>query len=93
MDKLTKEQVIRRLLIAEGHVKKVKKMVEEGNYCLDVIHQSQAIQSALRKVDEIVLHGHLHTCVLHDVHGTKSEKEKLVEEVLGVFRKTDLSKH
>jgi len=87
MDKLTKDRVIRRLLIAEGHMKKVKKMVEEGNYCPDVIHQSQAIQAALRKVDEIVLHGHLHTCVLHDVHGTKSEKEKLVEEVLEVFRK------
>lgn len=86
MDARIKQQALRRLAIAEGHLKKVKKMVEEEAYCPDVIHQSQAIQSALKKVDEIVLHGHLHTCVLEDFHG--SEKEKLTEEIVNLFKKT-----
>lgn len=82
----TQERIIHRLKIAEGHLKRVKKMVEVGAYCPDVIHQSQAVQAALKKVDEIVLHGHLHTCVLQDLHG--SEKEKLTEELVSLFKKT-----
>jgi DNA-binding FrmR family transcriptional regulator len=77
----------KRLAIVEGHLKKIRKMVEEDAYCPDVIHQSQAVQAALKKIDEIVLHGHLHSCVLKDVHGTKPEREKIVEEIVEVFKK------
>ncbi|OGM18921.1 hypothetical protein A2686_03950 [Candidatus Woesebacteria bacterium RIFCSPHIGHO2_01_FULL_38_10] len=88
MDKV-KEQILKRLSIVEGHLKKIRKMVENEEYCPDVIHQSQAVQAALRKIDEIVLHGHLHSCVLHDIHETKSQKEKLVEEIVDLFRKSE----
>ncbi len=87
MDKQIKEQVIHRLAIAEGHLKKVREMVQDEKYCLDVIHQSQAVQAALKKVDEVVLHGHLHSCVLGDMHGPKSKNEKLVGEIVDLFRK------
>ncbi len=63
-------------------------MVEDEAYCPDVIHQSQAVQAALKKVDEIVLHGHLHSCVLHDIHGSANEKEKVVKEIVEVFTKS-----
>jgi len=72
---------------AEGHLKKVRKMLDDGIYCPDVIHQSQAVQAALKKVDEIILHSHLHTCVLKDIHGSNKEKEKMVKEILEVFEK------
>ena len=81
-----KKQAIRRLRIAQGHLKKVQKMLEEDAYCPDVIHQSRAVQSALKKVDEIVLHGHLHSCVLKDVHGEGSEK--MVSEIVDIFNKS-----
>ncbi len=87
MNKKTKKQVIDRLARAEGHLKKVRSMVEEGAYCPDVIHQSRAVQAALAKVDELILHGHLHSCVLKDIHGTESENEKLVEELVDLFKK------
>lgn len=89
VDGSVKKQTLRRLAIAEGHLKKVKKMVELGSYCPDVIHQSQAVQAALQKVDEIIIHGHLHTCVLEDIHGPKAKNEKLVEEIVDLFRKKD----
>lgn len=87
MDDSVKKQALKRLAIAEGHLKKVKKMVEDENYCPNVIHQSQAVQAALKKVDEIVLHGHLHSCVIRDIHGPKSESEKLIGEIVDLFRK------
>lgn len=89
MDKSVKKQTLHRLAIAEGHLKKVKKMVEEDAYCPDVIHQSQAIQAALKKTDEVVLHGHLHSCVLKDLHGPQATNEKLVEEIVDLFRKSE----
>ena len=73
-------------MIVQGHLQKVKKMLEEGSYCPDIIHQSRAVQAALKKVDEIVLHGHLHTCVLKDVHGEGSEK--MVGEIVELFKKS-----
>jgi DNA-binding FrmR family transcriptional regulator len=87
MNKSVKKQTLRRVSIAEGHLKKVKKMIEDDTYCPDVIHQSRAVQAALRKVDEIVLDGHLHTCVLSEIRGTKAKKERLAGEIVDLFRK------
>ncbi len=89
MDKIVKKETLQRLAIAEGHIKKIQEMVEEDAYCPDVIHQSRAVQAALKKVDEIVLHGHLHSCVLHDIHETKTRKEKLVSEIVELFSRKD----
>jgi len=85
----TKAQTLQRLAIAEGHLKKIREMVEKDHYCPDVIHQSQAVQAALKKVDELVLHGHLHSCVLNDIHGPRAKNEKLVEEIVDLFRQKD----
>lgn len=87
MDKTAKQEALQRLAIAEGHLKKVQQMVEDEVYCPDVIHQSRAVQMALKKVDEIILHGHLHSCVLEDIHGPRAKNEKLVQEILDLFKK------
>ena len=89
MDEIIKGQIVHRLAIAEGHLKKVRQMVESEAYCLDVIHQSQAVQAALKKVDEVVLHGHLHSCVLKDIHEPEAKKEKFVEEIVELFGKQE----
>lgn len=87
MDKVVKSKVVHRLAIAEGHLKKIKQMVKEDVYCLDIIHQTRAVQAALKKVDEVVLHGHLHSCVLKDIHEPKSKKEKFIQEIVDLFSK------
>lgn len=84
MKKDYQPEVIRRLKIIEGHLKKVRQMVEENRYCIDILQQSLAIQKALAKVDEIILDSHLHTCVIEAVGEKKKEK---IEEILELFRK------
>jgi len=59
-------------------------MVESDEYCIDIIHQSQAIQSALKEVDNIILDNHLKTCVISQI---KNGKEEVVEEILEIFKK------
>ncbi|MDQ3239749.1 MAG: metal-sensing transcriptional repressor [bacterium] len=80
-----KEKTLHRLKIVRGHLNKVIEMVEADRYCIDVIHQSQAIQSALRQIDNIVLEKHLQTCAVEHVkQGTTKES---VEEIMKVFKK------
>lgn len=82
-----KEEAINRVRSAQGHLEKVRKMLEDDEYCPDVIHQNRAVQAALKKVDEVVLHGHLHSCVLKDIHGKNSEK--MVGEIVDLFSKNE----
>ena len=72
--------------IAKGHLEKVIDMVEKEEYCLDVIQQSQAVQSALSRVDELILENHLKTCVRESMASNKNIDEK-VKEVIEVFKR------
>lgn len=75
-----------RLAIVEGHLKKVRRMVDDGAYCIDIIHQSRAIQQALRKFDEQVMDQHLRTCVMRDLKDSKgTTTEKTIQELMEAF--------
>ena len=86
----TKSKILHRLKITRGHLDKVFEMVEKDAYCIEVIHQSQAIQSALKKIDEVVLQNHLQCCVLDNVKNGHSDNDKLVKELMDVFQKSQL---
>ncbi len=72
-----------RLAIVEGHLKKVRRMVDEGAGCVEIVHQSRAIQQALKKFDGQILEQHLRTCVARDINGGNAEKA--TKEILSVF--------
>lgn len=75
---------LHRLKIIQGHLNKVVKMVEEGEYCINVLNQSLAVQKALKKVDGLILENHLKTCV-KDAFDKKQSNEAIAEliKVLG----------
>lgn len=79
------ERIVHRLKIARGHLDKVIKMVEEDEYCIDVLNQSQAVQSALKHADTLLLENHLNGCIVDYIE--QGEKDKAIEEVIGVFKK------
>lgn len=80
------ERIIHRMKIARGHLGKVIKMVEEQEYCIDVIHQSQAVQKALREVDQLMLENHLQKCAADAIKA--GDQKKAIEEIMQVFRKS-----
>jgi len=87
MDIKVKQETLKRLAIAQGHLQKVKDMVEQEEYCPEIIHQSQAVQSSLKKVNQIILHGHLDCCVLSSITAPKAKKEQLANEIVDLFSK------
>lgn len=78
--------IINRLKITEGHLKKVREMVEKDAYCIDVLHQSQAVQAALKQIDALVLQKHLNTCVVDAIK--KGKHQEVIKEILAVFQKS-----
>ena len=52
-----------RLASIEGHVKAIKRMVDEDEYCIDVLKQTYAVERALKRFEGELLRGHLATCV------------------------------
>jgi len=85
-DEATQEALVKRLRSVSGHVNGVERMVEEGKYCIDVIHQIQAIQAALNKVTVMLLDDHMHHCVTDAIESQdQGERERVLGEIRDVF--------
>jgi DNA-binding FrmR family transcriptional regulator len=59
----SKGDVLKRLAYIEGHLKGIRKMVEEDQYCVDILKQTYAVKRAIDKLEGILLAGHLKGCV------------------------------
>lgn len=62
-----KADVLKRLSFIEGHLAGVRKMVEEDRYCVDVLKQTVAVRRAIEKVENLLLEGHVRTCVVEGI--------------------------
>ena len=86
MDAKKKTDTLKRLKSIEGHIRGVEKMINDDAYCIDVIGQIQAVQSALNKVKSNILDNHLHHCVITAVRGEDpDERERVLAEISEVF--------
>lgn len=81
----SKEKLKNRLAKAMGHLNAVHRMVDEKKYCIDVLHQLKAVQSALDKISEEILKQHLETCVVEAVQN--QDTSRVIEELVQVFRR------
>ena len=80
------QDAINRLKSVEGHVRGIQRMLEEDQYCIDIIGQIQAVQAALGKVSNQILDGHLNACLTTAVRGDDvQERERVLQEIVGVF--------
>ena len=58
-----KQDALKRLAYIEGHIKGIRKMVEDDQYCVDILKQTHAVKRALDKFDAVLFKGHLDGCV------------------------------
>jgi DNA-binding FrmR family transcriptional regulator len=83
------ESALTRLKTVEGHIRGIERMVEEEIYCIDVIRQINAVQSALNKISSMILEEHLHSCLTTAVRGENpDERERVLREISEVFAET-----
>lgn len=83
--KNSQERIIHRLKIARGHLDRVIKMLGDDAYCIDVMHQLQAIESGLKETGNVVLENHLKSCVADAIRDGKADES--IAEIMQVFKK------
>ena len=85
-DPRAKEKIVARLRSAEGHLRGIIRMVEQDAYCVDVIKQTKAVQSAIDKANALLLARHMNHCVSAAIRSESArERERVISELLDVF--------
>ena len=69
MDSDTRAGVLKRIAYIEGHLAGVRRMIEQDQYCVDVMKQTYAVRRAIEKMESKLLSGHLHHCVVAGIEG------------------------
>jgi DNA-binding FrmR family transcriptional regulator len=85
-DPTAQKKLLARLRRVEGQVSAICRMVEEEDYCVDILLQISAVQGALGKAGQMLLGTHVATCVADAFEsGSKKERQQSVEELMEVF--------
>lgn len=88
--KTTHQENLARLSRIEGQIRAVKRMVDEGEYCIDIITQIQAARSALQAVSKRILAKHLKHCVADAIHEKdEAEIDRKLEEIMTVIKRME----
>lgn len=80
-----KKRVTHRSKIIEGQFKGLQKMIENEEYCMDILTQSLAIQKSLASLNKLVLENHLRTHIKDMAKSDNNDQEKMIEELLGLY--------
>lgn len=82
------QNTINRLKRLEGQVRGVIKMLEDDRYCIDVLHQMQALKSAVARAESEILKDHAASCVEDAIRsGNANEQREKVAELIDLFDK------
>lgn len=81
---------IKKLNRVSGQVEGIKKMIDDGRYCPEIITQLRAARSALKSIEANILEEHLQSCVSDAmVSGDKKQTAKKIEELITLFKRYD----
>jgi DNA-binding FrmR family transcriptional regulator len=83
MEKDNKPEALKRLAYIEGHLRGIRKMVEEDQYCVDILKQTYAVHRALDKFEGLLLNGHLKSCVVEGIR--EGREQEVIGELAELF--------
>jgi DNA-binding FrmR family transcriptional regulator len=76
--------LIHRLNRVEGQIRGIRGMIEKNAYCVDILNQVSAANSALNSFTRVLLENHIRSCVTEDIRDGKDDK---LEELLATLQK------
>jgi len=81
--------LLNRLKRVEGQVRGVSRMVEEDRYCIEILHQLQAVKAALGRAEDEILKSHAACCVAEAIaSGDTDEQAEKFGELVELIAKT-----
>lgn len=80
-----KKRALHRTKIIEGQLRGIEKMIDNEDYCVDIITLSLAVQKSLGSLNKLLVENHLrtHVSAMYDAGG--DEREAAVAELVRVF--------
>ncbi len=76
--------VLNRMSRAIGHFQAVKRMVEDGRDCSDILIQLSAVKAEIEKISKVILKDHVDHCI---VYAVKENDEESIEKLKGAIDK------
>jgi DNA-binding FrmR family transcriptional regulator len=81
------EKTIINFKKARSHIDKIIKMIENGDYCIDIMQQNLAVIGLLKSAHQMLMEGHLNTCFKNAMNTSNEErKQKMIQEILRVTK-------
>jgi len=80
-----KKRALHRSRILEGQMRGLQKMIDNEDYCMDIITQSLAIQKSLGSLNKLIVENHLRTHVADMFDAGGEQKDRAIDELLKVF--------
>lgn len=78
-----KQDALKRLSYIEGHLRGIRKMVEDDVYCIDILKQTHAVKRALEKFDQVLVADHIGHCVPEGIR--EGRDEQVLGELVELF--------
>jgi len=72
--------IVKRLKRAEGHLRSIIIMIEEGRACLDIAQQLHAVERAVTQAKRVLVHDHIDHCLENGTKSEAHEGRKSIEE-------------
>ena len=86
-----KQRALHRAKILEGQMRGVQKMIENEDYCMDILTQSLAIQKSIGSLNKLILENHVRTHIKENLSSSsEDEQEKAVAELLALYELTNV---
>jgi DNA-binding FrmR family transcriptional regulator len=82
----TRPDIVKRLKRAEGHLRSIVAMLEEGRPCLDITQQLHAVEKAVAQAKKILVHDHIDHCLEHAVGTNARDGRRAVEEFKAISK-------
>ena len=83
------QNVLKRLRNIEGQVRGLQRMVEEDQYCIDILTQIAAARSALSSAGMKVLRRHIDTCITDAIQNDGRGKHQVIEELMTILSRQE----
>jgi DNA-binding FrmR family transcriptional regulator len=80
---------VAKLNRAIGQLEAVRRMIDDRQYCVDIMTQLRAARSALKSVELGVLETHMNACLAEACHAEEAHRGKRVAEILALLKKYD----
>jgi DNA-binding FrmR family transcriptional regulator len=84
-----KQRGLHRTKILQGQLKGIEKMIENEDYCMDIITQTLAVQKSLSSLNKLIVENHLKTHITDKLaSASDAERAEVLQELLNLYELT-----